>query len=86
MLIIDATEQRIERPKNQCDYYSGKAHAYTIKTEVMIDPKGRILHVSKSYEGRIHDFEIRPSEGLLPPVPILADSDYQGLQMSIWLR
>ena len=39
LLIVDATEQRIERPKNQRDYYSGKAHACTIKTEVVIDPK-----------------------------------------------
>ena len=79
LLIIDATEQRIERPKNQRDYCSGKAHV-TIKTEVVIEPKGRILRVSKPYEGRVHDFEIRQSEGPLPAVPILANSGYQGLQ------
>ena len=59
LLIVDATEQQIEQTKNQRDYYSGKAHTYTIKTEVVIDPTGRILRVSKPYEGRIHDFEIR---------------------------
>ena len=80
LLIVDATEQRIERPKNQRDYYSGKAHAHTIKTEVVIEPNGRILRVSKHYEGRVHDFEIRKTEGPLPAVPILADSGYQGLQ------
>ena len=80
LLIVDATEQRIERPKNQRNYYSGKAHACTIKTEIVIDPKGRILRVSKPYEGRVHDFEIRKTEGPLPAVPILADSGYQGLQ------
>ena len=80
LLIVDATEQRIERPKNQRDYYSGKAHAHTIKTEIVIEPKGRILRVSKHYEGRVHDFEIRKTEGPLPAVPILADSGYQGLQ------
>ena len=77
---VDATEQRIERPQNQLDYYFGKSHACTIKTKVVIEPKGRILRVSKPYEGRIHDFEIRKTEGLLPSVPILADSGYQGLQ------
>ena len=46
----------------------------------MIDPKGRILSVSKPYEGCVHDFEIRKTEGPLPAVPILADSGYQGLQ------
>jgi len=80
LLIVDATEQRIERPKNQRDYYSGKAHTCTIKTEVVIAPNGRILRVSKPYEGRVHDFEIRKTEGPLPAVPILADSGYQGLQ------
>ena len=68
---VDATEQRIERPKNQRDYYSGKAHECTIKTEVIIEPNGRILRVSKSYEGRIHNFEIHQSKGPLPAVPIL---------------
>ena len=80
LLIVDATEQCIERPKNQRDYYSGKKHAHTIKTEIITDPKGRILRVSKPYEGRVHDFKIRKTEGPLPAVPILADSGYQGLQ------
>ena len=48
--------------------------------ELIIDPNGRILRVSKPYEGRVHDFEIRKTEGLLPLVPILADSGYQGPQ------
>ena len=81
LMIIDATEQRIERPKeNQRDYYSGKKHAHTIKTEIVTDHKGRILRVSKPYDGRTHDFEICRSEGPLPAIPILADSGYQGLQ------
>ena len=80
LLIVDTTEQRIERPKNRRAYYSGKAHVCTIKTEVVIEPKGRILRVSKPYEGRVHDFEIRKTEGPLPAVPILANSGYQGLQ------
>ena len=63
LMIVDATEQRIERPKNQRDYYSGKKHAHTIKTEIVTDPSGKILRVSKPYEGRVHDFEIRKREG-----------------------
>ena len=69
LLIVDATEQRIERPKNQRDYYSGKKHAHAIKTKIVIDSKGCV-----------HDFEIRKTEDPLPAVPILADSGYQGLQ------
>ena len=79
-LIVDATEQRIERPKNHRADCSGKKHAHTIKTEIVTDLKGRILRVSKPYEGRVHDFEIRKTEGPLPAIPILADLGYQGLQ------
>ena len=39
-----------------------------------------IFRVSKPYEGRVHDFNIRKTEGPLPAVPILSDSGYQGLQ------
>ena len=46
----------------------------------MADKNGFIFRVSKPYEGRIHDFNIRKTEGPLPAVPILADSGYQGLQ------
>ena len=49
-----------------------RPHACTIKTEVVIEPKGRILRVSKHYEGRVHDFKASQSEGPLPAVPILA--------------
>lgn len=80
IMILDATEQVIERPENQREYYSGKKHAHTIKTEIVTDEQGKILRVSKPYPGCIHDFEIRKNEGPLPPVPILADSGYQGLQ------
>ena len=48
--------------------------------EIATDPSGKILRVSKSYEGCVHDFEIRKREGALSAIPILADSGYQGLQ------
>ena len=79
-LIVDATEQRIQRPKNQREYYSGKKHAHTIKAEMVVDPRRRIIQVSKPYPGRVHDFNIRKQEGTLPAVPIFADLGYQGLQ------
>ena len=56
-LIIDATEQPIERPKRgQKPYYSGKKKHHTLKTEIRINTKGRIVHVSKSLPGSVHDF------------------------------
>ena len=80
-LIIDATEQPIERPqKNQKSYYSGKKKRHTIKTEIRITRQGRITHISKPRPGSIHDFNLHKQE---PPLPsnsrAYADSGYQGL-------
>ena len=81
-LIIDCTEQLIERPgrKQRC-WYSGKKKRHTIKTEIVITERGRIVSISKPAPGRVHDLEIRRRG---PPLPtsshIYADRGYQGLQ------
>lgn len=80
-LIIDATEQPIERPKKtQKPYYSGKKKRHTLKTEIRVTRRGRIVHVSKSRSGSVHDFELHKTE---PPIPkqtrAFVDSGYQGL-------
>ena len=80
-LIIDATEQPIERPKRrQTKYYSGKKKRHTLKTEIRTTLKGRIVHVSKSVPGSTHDFTLY-KDG--PPVHrdtrAFVDSGYQGL-------
>ena len=80
-LIIDATEQPIERPKRrQTKYYSGKKKDHTMKTEIRTTLEGRIVHVSKSFPGSVHDFTVY-KEG--PPVHrdsrTFVDSGYQGM-------
>lgn len=80
-IIIDATEQPIERPKKgHKAFYSGKKKRHTNKTEIRITPPGRIIHISKTKPGAVHDFEVYKNE---PPIPkdstALADSGYQGL-------
>jgi hypothetical protein len=80
-LIIDATEQPIERPKSrQRKYYSGKKKRHTLKTEIRITPQGRIVHVSKAFPGCVHDFAVYKNG---PPVHrdtrAFVDSGYQGL-------
>ena len=81
ILIIDATEQPIERPKRgQKAYYSGKKKRHTLKKEMRITKKGKIVHLSKCKPGSVHDFELHKTE---PPIPkhtrAFADSGYQGL-------
>ena len=81
-LIVDATEQEINRPKKgQKKYYSGKKKRHTIKTELLITDKGRIVGLSKSVPGSIHDFKLRKQSDHIPRSSrVLADSGYQGLQ------
>ena len=80
-LVIDATEQPVERPrKGQKAYYSGKKKRHTLKTEIRISRKGRIAHVSKPRPGSVHDFRLHKEE---PPIHkdtrAFVDSGYQGL-------
>jgi DDE superfamily endonuclease/Helix-turn-helix of DDE superfamily endonuclease len=79
-LLIDATEQRIERPKRgQKRYYSGKKKCHCIKNEIITTEEGCIVSVSKSVPGTVHDLNLR-RQG--PPLPknahAYADSGYQG--------
>jgi hypothetical protein len=56
-LVIDAKEQRIQRPKSskeddrQRPYYSGKKKCHTVKNQVAVEPDGRIGTVSASVPG-----------------------------------
>ena len=59
-LVIDCKEQRIRRPKSskeddrQKPYYSGKKKAHTLKTQIAVEPDGRIGHVAASVPGGAH--------------------------------
>jgi hypothetical protein len=81
-LIIDCTEQPIQRPKDdatQRAHYSGKKKRHTLKTEYIVTAKGRIAGISPSHPGSHHDLTIRRTS---PPLPREAraytDSAYQG--------
>jgi hypothetical protein len=68
-VIIDAKEQRIDRPEGfeaQEPYYSGKKKAHTLKTRVVVDPRGRIETVSDSAPGGAnHDPTLWRTSGVL---------------------
>ena len=80
-LMIDATEQPIERPKRrQKPYYSGKKKRHTLKTEIRVTGQGRIVHVSKSHPGSTHDFTVFKGETRPPKESrLFVDSGYQGI-------
>ena len=81
-LILDATEQPIQRPKKgQKKYYSGKKKRHTVKTQYVVNSDGKIESVSP-YEGKKHDFDIYKSQkkrDKFHGVPKKADSGYQGI-------
>jgi hypothetical protein len=84
--IIDATEQRIQRPTGpaaQKPYYSGKKKTHTLKTQVQIAPDGGLQAVSDSVPGSVHDLTLLRQSGTLERLEAGAamfDSGYQGVQ------
>lgn len=84
-VIVDATEQecyRSEDNEQQKKYYSGKRKAHMIKTQVTIGRSGRIIDISESAPGSIHDKKLFDQEDTINKFPkktrIRGDSGYQG--------
>jgi hypothetical protein len=82
-LIIDCTEQLIQRPlRHQRRWYSGKKKRHTIKTEIIVTEQGRFVSTSKPAPDRVSDITIRRRGPKLPKgCRAHADSGYQGLQL-----
>jgi hypothetical protein len=81
----DAISLEIPRPKDKQkrkDYYSGKKKKHTIKTQITNNKKGLIVHISKSVEGKKHDYKLFKEQP--PPIPKnierIHDSGYQGIK------
>lgn len=93
-LVIDAKEQRVERPKNKKDkdgkvqdrqkpYYSGKKKAHTLKNQAAISPTGLVEHASESVPGSTHDLTLLRQTGLLSKLDndeaAMLDKGYDGI-------
>lgn len=85
-VIIDAKEQRVNKPRGeerQRPYYSGKKKAHTIKTQVVVDPRGRIEAVSESVPGSTHDLTLLVGSGVMEGLGegegAMTDKGYAGL-------
>lgn len=83
----DATEIAIQRPKKhekQKKCYSGKKKKHTLKIQISVASGGRILDVSKTYPGSVHDKKIMDEEETLTKIPKYVcqrlDSGYQGVK------
>ena len=87
LAIVDATEQRTERSSNyatQKRYYSGKKKCHTIKTQIIVNERGRIRHVSDSVPGSTHDLTLLRESSMKTDLPVgltvTGDTGYRGLQ------
>jgi len=93
-LIIDAKEQRVERPKNKKDqdgnvqdrqkpYYSGKKKAHTLKNQAAISPTGLVEHASESVPGSTHDLTLLRQTNLVAKLAddeaAMLDKGYDGI-------
>lgn len=83
VVLLDATETPIERPKKkQRRYYSGKKKRHTLKSQMLIEPSSRVIFSTRMAPGRMHDkalAEQRPLR-LDPRTYCGTDAGYQGLQ------
>jgi hypothetical protein len=87
LAIFDATEQRTRRSANyatQKRYYSGKKKCHTIKTQIIVNERGRIRHIADSVPGATHDLTLLRQSGVPTNLPegltVTADTGYRGAQ------
>ncbi len=86
-ILIDATEQPIQRPSKKSKrkkYHSGKKKRFTIKTQLAVNRQGLILHLNAPVPGRKHDYKVFQESNLPNIIPkqskCYLDSGYQGIQ------
>jgi hypothetical protein len=82
----DATEQRINRSKDnetQKKHYSGKRKHHSLKYQIIVAQDQRILAVSESHPGSVHDKRILEQDGTIlgldKRIPIRLDLGYKGV-------
>lgn len=87
LAIVDATEQRIQRPgddEKQKEHYSGKKKAHTRKTAIVVNERGRIRGVTNSTPGSKHDLKHVVESQVLDEAPedvaLIGDAGFDGLQ------
>ncbi len=86
-IFLDGTERKIQRPKkpkNNKKNYSGKKKHHTRKNVIMSDYKKKILYLSPTKPGKMHDKRIIDKSMLISHIPkdiaIWADTGFQGIQ------
>lgn len=89
-LSLDGAERKTQRPKKaktRTKRYSGKKKMHTRKNTIICDEKRRIIYVSPTKEGKIHDLQQIKKTGILKYIPhdktIWVDKGYQGIKSAL---
>jgi hypothetical protein len=82
---IDSTEQQIPRPmytNRRKIFYSGKKKKHTIKTQIMVNNHGIIIHKLGYKKGRRHDYDIYKENHPVTPKQVVnvVDLGYLGIE------
>jgi hypothetical protein len=81
---VDCSEQQIPRPKNKERrkmHYSGKKKRHTVKTQLMVNNKGLIIHKTGHKRGHRHDYDIYKKSHPVTPKQVVSvfDLGYLGV-------
>ena len=79
----DGTERPIQRPKSPQDqkaYYSGKKKQHTIKNNLVVNAACKVVLLTPSYEGSLHDKKLADVVGYTVPSgsDLYQDTGFQG--------
>ncbi|MBA3284757.1 MAG: transposase family protein, partial [Nitrosopumilus sp.] len=82
---IDCTEHQIPRPENKTRrkaYYSGKKKRHTVKTQLMVNNQGIIIHKTRHKKGNRHDYDIYKNKHPVTPKQVVNvfDLGYLGVE------
>jgi len=85
LAFIDCTEQQIPRPADKERtkmYYSGKKKRHTIKTHLMVNNRGYILHKIGHKKGKRHDYDVYKKNHPVNPKQVVnvIDLGYLGVE------
>ena len=85
-VVLDGTERPIQRPKNnknQKKAYSGKKKRHTRKNIYLVNKEKKILYLSPTKAGKIHDFKQFKKTAVIDGIPedvdILGDKGFIGI-------
>lgn len=93
--IVDGTERRIKRPKDnnkQKLFYSGKSKHHAVKNQIFLNPKNKkISYITKTIPASVHDKRAFVEDDILIKIPPnskgLGDLGYQGItKKTLWFK